>query len=202
MVMLLALPILLSNLWQAFAGGHAREAWRRVWPLILCLGFGTWVGARLLLGVDTAILFGLLGGLVAAVAMMGLANAKPRIPARWEAAAAPAVGLAAGVVGGMTTMFAPIVTAYISNLGLDKDRLVATTALIYVASGAFLVGALGFQGAMGGNAVVASALASLPVLAGTVLGDRLRRRASETLFARALLVFLLLLGLNMLRRAF
>lgn len=99
-------------------------------------------------------------------------------------------------------MFAPIVTAYVASLGLDKDRLVATTALIYVASGAFLVGALGFQGAMDGNAVAASALAALPVLAGTALGDKLRRRASEILFTRALLVFLLLLGLNMLRRAF
>ena len=78
----------------------------------------------------------------------------------------------------------------------------ATTALIYVASGGFLVCALTVQGTMTGHAVVASSLATVPVLAGTALGDRLRRRSGETMFTKILLIFLLLLGLNMLRRAF
>ena len=102
----------------------------------------------------------------------------------------------------MTTMFGPIITAYVAHLGLDKDRLVAATALIYVASGGFLVGALGFQGIMTREVFVISLLATAPVLVGTVLGDRLRRRTGEAMFEKILLIFLLLLGLNMLRQAF
>lgn len=202
MVTLLALPILLSNIWQAFAGGHLHQSWRRMWPLILCLGIGTVIGARLLVGVDGDILFAVLGALVAALAIIGLTGFNPRIPGRWEGIAGPVFGFAAGIVGGMTTMFGPIITAYVAHLGLDKDRLVAATALIYVASGGFLVGALTVQGAMTGQAFVASALATIPVLAGTALGDRLRRRSGETVFTKILLIFLLLLGLNMLRRVF
>lgn len=202
MVTLLALLILLSSVWQAFAGGHARESWRRMWPLILCLGVGTGIGARLLIGIDGEILFVILGALISALAIMGLVGAAPRVPDRWERVAGPVVGFAAGIVGGMTTMFGPIVTGYVAHLGLDKDRLVAATSLIYVASGGFLVGALVVQGTMTGHAFAASSLAAVPVLAGTALGDRLRHRTGEQLFKNFLLIFLLLLGLNMLRRAF
>lgn len=202
MVVLLALPILISNLWQAFSGGYARESWLRFWPLILCLGIGTGIGVRLLFDVDSNTLFGLLGGLVSAVAIFGLSGVNLRVPNSWERAAGPIVGIAAGVVGGMTTMFGPLVSAYVAHLGLDKDRLVAATALIYVASGSFLVGALAAQGMMNGQALIASLVAALPVLAGTALGDRFRRYTSETVFTRVLLIFLLLLGLNMMRRAF
>ena len=202
MVTLLALPILLSNIWQALAGGHIRDSWRRMWRLILCLGVGTAIGTQLLFGVDGAILFAVLGALVAALAIVGLVGFKLRISRRWEGIAGPVFGFAAGIVGGMTTMFGPIVTAYAAHLDLDKDRLVAATALIYVASGGFLVGALTMQGAMTGSAFVTSSLATLPVLAGTALGDRLRRRSGETVFTKILLIFLLLLGLNMLRQAF
>jgi uncharacterized membrane protein YfcA len=202
MVTLLALPILLSNIWQAFAGGFAGESWRRLWSLILCLGVGTFIGARLLYGVDANALFVLLGALVSGLAIMGLAGLAPHVPVRWQGTAGPVVGFAAGVVGGMTAMFGPVITAYVAHLGLDKNRLVSATALIYVASGAFLFGALTVQGAMTGHAFAASAIAAVPVIVGTTLGDRLRRRAGETLFTKILLIFLLLLGLNMLRRAF
>ena len=202
MVTLLALPILLSNIWQAFAGGYMRESWRRMWRLVLCLGVGTAIGTRLLLGMDGEILFAILGALVAALAIVGLTGFKLRIPGRWEGVAGPVVGFSAGIVGGMTTMFGPIITGYVAHLHLDKDRLVAATALIYVASGGFLVGALTVQGTMTGHAFVASLLATVPVLAGTAFGDRLRRRSGETMFTKILLIFLLLLGLNMLRRAF
>jgi len=202
MVILLAMPILLSNIWQTFAGGHIRESWRRMWRLILCLGVGTAIGARLLFNIDGEILFAFLGALVAALAILGLTGFTLRIPGRWEGIAGPVIGFSAGIVGGMTTMFGPMITAYVAHLDLDKDRLVAATALIYVASGGFLVGALTVQGAMTGHAFVASSLATVPVLAGTALGDRLRRRSGQTMFTKILLIFLLLLGLNMLRRAF
>jgi uncharacterized membrane protein YfcA len=202
MVILLALSILLSSVWQAFAGGYARESWQRMWPLILCLGVGTAFGVRVLTGIDGEILFVLLGLLISALAISGLLGASPRIPARWERFAGPVAGFIAGIVGGMTTMFGPIVTAYVAHLGLDKNRLVAATSLIYMASGGFLVGALAVQGTMTVHGFTISLLAAVPVLAGTALGARLRHRTDEKLFEKVLLIFLLLLGLNMLRRAF
>jgi len=202
MVTLLALPILLSNIWQAFAGGYVRESWQRMWRLILCLGVGTTIGTWLLFGVDAKNLFTLLGALVVGLAIMGLTGFKLRIPSRWEAVAGPVFGFAAGIVGGMTTMFGPIVTAYAAHLDLDKNRLVAATALIYVASGAFLFGALTVQGAMTERALLTSLLATVPVLVGAAIGQWLRRHSGETLFTKILLFFLLLLGLNLLRRAF
>ena len=202
MVTLLALPILLSNIWQAFAGGHVRESWQRMWRLILYLGVGTVIGAWLLFGIDGDVLFAILGALVAALAIIGLTGFNLRITGRWEGIAGPVFGFAAGVVGGMTTMFGPIITAYVAHLDLDKNRLVAATALIYVASGGFLLGALTVQGRMTGHAIASSLLATLSVLAGTAIGDRLRHRSGETLFTKILLTFLLLLGLNMVRRGF
>lgn len=173
-----------------------------MWRLILCLGVGTVIGAPLLYGIDGDLLFAILGALVAALMIIGLTGAALRVPTRWEAAAGPAAGFAAGLVGGRTIMIGPTIAAYVAHLGLDKDRLVAATALIYLASGGFLVGALAVQGEMTVSAFTASALATLPVVVGTALGDRLRRRTGETMSTKTLLIFLLLLGLNMLRRAF
>ena len=97
MVALLALPILLSNLWQTLTAGYMRESWRRMWPLILCLGVGTGIGVRLLSGIDNEILFVLLGGFVSVVALCGLTDISPRVSGRWEGAAGPVVGFAAGL---------------------------------------------------------------------------------------------------------
>ena len=41
----LILPSLVTNVWQAFAGGHFRDVARRLWPMLVGICIGTWFGA-------------------------------------------------------------------------------------------------------------------------------------------------------------
>ena len=61
---LLLVPSLVTNLWQAFAGGHLRSVLRRVWPFLLAATLTIWLGALALTRVDLALLSGLLGAVL------------------------------------------------------------------------------------------------------------------------------------------
>ena len=90
MVTLLALPILLSNIWQAFAGGHIRESWRRMWRLILCLGVGTAIGSTACCSASTAKFCShSLARWSRPSRSLGLTGFNLRIPGRWEGIAGP-----------------------------------------------------------------------------------------------------------------
>ncbi|NIM29193.1 MAG: TSUP family transporter, partial [Gammaproteobacteria bacterium] len=57
-VVLLPVPILLSNLYQSLFGDQFGNTLRRFGPLIVALVIGTFVGARLLVDIDQRTLVG------------------------------------------------------------------------------------------------------------------------------------------------
>ena len=61
--------------------------------------------------------------------------------------------------------------------------------------------ALAGHGVLDGTDLVWSCLAAVPLFSGMFAGQWLRRRVSETLFRKVLLTLLLLMGLNLIRRA-
>ena len=200
-VALMPIPLLVANTRQAFRGGYMRNAMRRFWPLLLCLPFGTVLGVKVLTGIDPRTVSGLLGAIVVVFALLGQIRFEWRVSARRDRQLQPLVGLGAGLVGGISSIFAPLIVMHLMFLRLPRDEFVGTVGLAYLVGIVPMIFALVGFGRLGQAETLWGAAAVVPVLAGMFLGERLRGRFSEILFRRCILVLLLLAGLNLIGQA-
>jgi uncharacterized protein len=201
-VALLTVPMVATNVSQAMEGGHTAAAIRRLLPILGFVVVGLLIGVHLLLHVERRVLSLILGVSFLALALLLVAIPRIRIAdstARW---AGPFVGLAAGVLGGMSAMFGPPMIAYLVGRGTDPDSFVKQMAIFAFTASLTMLLALGGSGMMHCSDFAVSAAAILPIQAGMPLGRWLRRRTKPEWFRIAVLVVLALGGLDMLRRAF
>jgi uncharacterized membrane protein YfcA len=199
-VALLTVPMVATNVTQAMEGGHTRTAIRGMWPILIFVIVGLLIGVDLLLSIDRHLLSLILGtSFLALAALLGL---MPRVrigdaTARW---AGPAVGFAAGVLGGMSAMFGPPMIAYLVGRGTEPDLFVKQMAIFAFTASLTMLLALGGSGAMSPRDMLMSAAAVIPIQAGMPLGRWLRRRTKPQWFRIAVLIVLAAGGLDMLRR--
>jgi len=127
----------------------------------------------------------------------------PTISAGAERYAGPAVGLFAGVVGGVTGIFAPPIAAYIHSLRVDKRVFVfwltasfmlggLTQAVSYFRLGLYTPAVAGYAG-----------LACIPALLGTRLGLWIQDRLPGEVFRfrRLVLVLVLVTGISLIAQS-
>ncbi|MCY4317619.1 MAG: sulfite exporter TauE/SafE family protein [Alphaproteobacteria bacterium] len=192
---LMVVPSFVTNLLQAVAGGNWRMLVRRLWPFFAAAGLTVWVGAAALVSLDLVLLSGLLGLLLAAYAVQGLAGVDLSVTARWQPLAGPAFGAANGVLTGMTGSFVVPGVLYLQAIGLGRDALVQAMGMLFTVSTVALAVALEHRGLLGGPLGLASAVALLPAVLGMALGQLLRRRLPEARFRRVFFLAVLALGL-------
>ena len=195
---LLIAPSLVTNLYQATAGGHARVILWRIWPFLLIATATVWLGAIALSRVDLDVLSALLGLLLVAYGGLSLAGIRLTISARSEGWIGLVFGAANGILTGMTGSFAVPGVMYLQGIGLSRDILVQSMGMLFTASTVALALALGTNALLSTELVIASLLAIVPSLIGMWAGQNLRRRLSETQFRGALSIGIVLLGIYIL----
>lgn len=190
---LVALPSLVTNVWQMIRGPALRLLLRRLWPMQAGVGLGTFAGAGLLAQNEAGA--AALGLALAAYAAVGLSSVELRVPsARAERWLGPAVGAATGVVTAATGVFVVPAVPYLQSLRLERDELVQALGLSFTVSTLALAAALLGAGVLDVGTASGSMLALLPALAGMGLGQWLRRMLSPETFRRCFFLGLLLLG--------
>ncbi len=200
-VALMPIPLLIANARQAFRGGYMLGAVRRFWPLLVSLPFGAVIGVKILTGVDPLTVTGIIGAIVVVFALLSQFHFDWRLSPRRDRQLQPLVGLSAGLIGGISTIFAPPIVMHMMSLRLPKDEFVGTVGLAYLAGLVPMTLALVAFGRLGQTEALWGTAALVPVFAGMFLGEWLRGRVSEVLFRRAILILLLLSGLNLIRQA-
>lgn len=201
-IALLTVPSIVTSIWQVVHGGHYVGVMRRMWPFIVAMGCGIVAGVSVLVSIDVKLLYLLLGAFVAAFSLLFVRRVVFMLTPNSERWAAPMFGLAAGFIGGVSMMFGPIFAMYLSGLGLDKNRFVATVSTVNLSAALILALALSRHDVFDVQTFAASTALTIPTLAGIFIGQRLRARIDEESFRRALAIFLLVVGANLIRRGF
>lgn len=200
MLALMVVPVIASNLWQVWESGYVGSAWRQFWPLILCFCTATAIGGWLMASIDPRMLLLLLGVVAITFALINLYKPHLRLRARDRGWAGIAVGGGAGVINGLSTVNGPPLLMYLVAYGLDKDQFVGAYGLIVFAGSIPLALSYAATGVLGPAELFWSCAALVPVFVGLTLGRVLRRYIDPVLFRRILLVLLILLGVNLIRR--
>ncbi|MBE89638.1 MAG: hypothetical protein CMM76_09405 [Rhodospirillaceae bacterium] len=194
-MVLMLVPSLVTNVWQALDGPHFRTIVGRFWPLLLAGFLGTWLTAGLITKADATLLTAILGASIIIYAAFGLSSVKipnPKVQERWLS---PLAGGLTGVLTGLTGSFVVPSVLFFQSLQLPREYLIQVMGTWFSMATFALGMALGWQSLLPLDQGIISAGALLPAVGGMFLGQMVRRRLSEQVFRKVFFVSLLALGL-------
>jgi uncharacterized protein len=199
-VLVLSLASLFGNVGMAARGGGDRPTFRRLAPMMVGLVIGTVGGALLLANLD-ALTLGMVVGLAAMVFAL-VSSLKPNlaVPARLERYLAFPLGLAGGMLGGSTSIFAPPIVSYVHALHLGKRPFVFFVSLLYTFGGLVQIASYARLGLFTAPILALALATCIPNALGLWLGTRLQDRVDPVLFRRLVVVVIGLTGLNLVVR--
>ena len=200
-VALLVIPNLVMDSLQLRRSGPIGDAPRRLAPLLLFTMVGTVIGTKLLVALSPREVTLVLGVFLLGYVLLDLARFSPRVPAGWELRLAAPVGLAAGIMGGITNAPGTAIALYFVALGMDKKEFVRSIAFTFLVVKTVQLVTLVWYGLLGWHLVLGSLGLAAVGLAGFGLGLKLQDKLDQRAFNRAVLVFLAVLGVWLVVRA-
>lgn len=191
---ILIVPSLVTNIWQAAAGGDLGSLLRRMWPMLTGVCVGTLIGALYLPAASGGKATVWLGIALVLYAGLGLIKVEFKVPPRH----AVWLGLVSGVLTGAATVATGVFVLpgvpFIQAMGFARDRLVQALGLSFTVSTVTLALALGHAGELHSQLIIPSLLALFAAMAGMVGGQLIRGLVKAETFRLFFFLGLLLLG--------
>jgi uncharacterized membrane protein YfcA len=200
-VMLLSVPLVLSNVPQALEGGKVLGCLKELLPVLLGMVPGILIGVFVLLAVDASIAKLIAGVVVVVIAILTMLAPKLEIKKHLQKPVGAVSGLLGGALGGLAAMPGPLVFTYLLAKGLRGKSFTKEASMFLVLSAALLAAVLTSSQAFGWSDLAVSTAALLPVAAGMVVGQKLRDRVSGEACRHAVLIVILLSGAELVRKA-
>jgi uncharacterized protein len=191
---LIVIPAIVSNAQVMLTTGHLGEMLGRFRVLYMAMVPGITFGLWGLTVIDVGLATRLLGSVMLVYAVFALAKPELVLPTWLERPLQLPVGLANGVVTGLTGSQVMPLFPYIMSLGLDPARIVQ--AVNIAVTGASLI--VGFGMIAGGivapSLALLSILAVTPAMVGVAIGARARSIIPAAQFRLVVLYFLGAMG--------
>jgi len=192
---LLWLPILVTNILQFTRAPHKREIVTDYTWFAVAICVSLFITAMFIADYPTALLTVAIGFAMVIFALNSLFGfTVPMGKGRnWQIV----TGIMAGILGGLSSIWSPIVVMYMVATDVSKEKFIGAIGFT------FLVGAI----ALGAGQIVAgvitlpvlikSAIALVVVVIGFRIGEILRGRVSQTQFRTVILVAFLIMGIRL-----
>lgn len=200
-VALMVFPIMLTNVWQVYRSGNVAAIARKYRLFAIILLASLWLTTFFTTRVSADILVALVGFVIILFSLVNLILKVPPIPDRIDRPSQVVGGILAGVTGGFTAIWSPPVAAYLIARGVGKDEFVGGTGFLFMVGSVPLCIGYWQNGMLTGPVALVSAAMLVPTLAGFTVGEFIRGRIDARRFKTLVLVFFLLIGLNLVRRA-
>jgi uncharacterized membrane protein YfcA len=197
-VVLLAIPLIITNIPQAIVGDRIAVVLRRLWTVLAGMVVGVAVGVTLLSITDPAYLKPVVGIVLLSICALMWFAPKLAVPTQLETVASPAAGVVGGLAGGLAALPGPFVFVYLLALGLKRDQFVQYSSMFLVISATVMTAFLLGRGVMGWSDAAISTLATVPIFAGMWIGAGVRQYVSPELFKKLILIVVAVSGSQML----
>lgn len=199
-VPLLVVPILATNIMQAFRGGRFQALVRRYWLMMVTAAIGVWAGTAALYRIEMSYLLITLGVVVAAYSLINLSTLRLSVSEKSIPVLSPIVGFLSGILAGTTGSIGVPVAIYYQALGMAKDVFVQAVGVQFLITGSFMALALVYEGGLDSETLPISVLAMIPAFLGMAAGQWARDKVSEDRFRTGLWMFMVVIGLNLIRK--
>lgn len=199
---LVFLPSLSSNIMVMVEAGRFWDALKRFWPLYLSAFPGLLVGIWFLGNSGNEIPKAVLGLVMFFYGFWGLGRGVMQLSEKREKQFVLPVGLVSGLVNGATGSQIMPIMPYLLSLKMDRNLFVQTINCAFTFNTLIMIIGLGKLGLVTPPAMYLSAGGIVPVALGIFLGGKIRKRVTEDLYKRMVLILLIILGMNLALRPF
>ncbi len=193
-VMLLSMPLVLSNIPQALEGGLVAQTLLSLAPVLAGMIPGVWIGVAVLLHVDPAVAKMAAGASVILVAALTLLAPKLQIKRRMIGPVGLGAGFCGGLLGGIAALAGPPVLIFLLAKGLSGRAFTKEASMFLVVSSVLLATALTSSRQFDWRDVLISTLATVPVVAGMLVGQKVRDAVPADAFKTLVVLVVLLSG--------
>lgn len=199
---LLVIPSFVTNVLQLFSGPSVRQIISRLWLMMLLILACTVAASSLLTSINPAwSAFGL-GVALIIYATYALVSPSLTVSQATEKWLSPVIGGITGLITGATGVFVMPAVPYLQSLRFSKDELVQALGLSFTVSTVALAAGLYLHDAFRIEQFSLSFMSIFPALAGMWLGQKVRARISARRFRQCFLLFLVVLGMELVSRPF
>lgn len=193
---ILVVPSLITNVWQLITGGDVMLLTRRLWPMLVGVCVGTWIGA-LTLSANNPQASIWLGVALIVYAGLGLVKVQFRVPPQSETWLGLIVGFLTGMATVATGVFVIPGVPYVTALDFDRNRMVQALGLSFTVSTITLALALAYQGQFHTEVAWPALLALGVALIGMWFGQIVRNKVKAETFRLCFFLGLLALGVHL-----
>ncbi len=199
----LILPTVVSNALQTFRGGIAQfiETVQLFWRYLLIIGIAIFLTAQVAAQLPTRVFYGALAVPVIIVSLIQLLGFRLTIRTENRLKSQWVMGGISGIMGGLAGTWGPTTVLYLLAIDTPKNRQMVVQGVIYGFGSFILFGAHLNSGILNAQTALFSAMLVVPGIIGMMIGFRIQDRLNQALFRKLTLIFLMIAGVNLLRRA-
>jgi len=196
-MMLLCFPVILTNFIQMDIKRGISNY--RFFPMFITLFMGILIGGKLILSLDLktiSIIIALTIIIFTFINFLGLNLAS--LKSKYEKKLSMIIGFFSGILGGLSTFYAPPIITFLVLLNLPKESFIRTTATMYFLASIPLYSSLIYHGLGDFYDLLVSFFITAPALLGQYFGTKVRNRLSNDIFRKTILIILTIIGFSLL----
>ena len=196
-MMLLCFPVIITNLIQMNIKQGISSY--RFLPMFFILFVGILIGGKLILKLNfqtISIVIALTIIFFTLINFFGL-NLK-NIKQKNEKILSVIIGFFSGILGGLSTFYAPPIITFLVSLNLEKESFIRTTATMYFLASIPLYSSLIYHGLGNFYDLLISLVVTVPALLGQYFGTKIRKKLSNEIFRKTILSVLIIIGFSLL----
>ena len=191
-ISLLTLPIIFTNLFQYLRCENRVIIAKRYWFLGLSIMVSIFITSLFIMSFPKSIISIAIGFAMISFSLSQMVGAKISFGASsmWHIA----IGVSAGVLGGLSSIWSPPVAMYLLARNVSKSEFIGATGFLFLAGSVPLAIGLGFAGVLTIETILHSLVGLITVLMGFWAGEWLRGHVQQDSFRKLVLWAFLFMG--------
>ena len=196
-MMLLCFPVIFTNFLQMDIKKGVGSF--RFLPMFLALFLGLLIGGKLILNLSlNFISISIASVIIIFTSLNFFGISLKNIKKANEKILSVIIGFLSGILGGLTTFYAPPIITFLISINLDKEFFIRTTATMYFFASIPLYSSMIYHGLGNYYDLIMSLVLVVPAIIGQFFGSKIRKKLSNEIFQKLILIILIMIGFSLL----